>query len=451
MEEGEDNSLHISKETTSIKQILSSNYGRLLTRVQEAGFTNNIRAIMWYQGEANAANNQASFGFVKDYKPSLLQLINSWKEDYASVTNFYITQIRQGCVQPLDSTSVVQEAQRQTAVENSNYRIYGTGRLIHYMDGCHFPFANGYETLGKDWAAPLFEDLFGITAPANTTSPLVTNIQRINGNQVVLTMKTSDNLTVPANALPNFVFQGVSTQPVITNTSFAGNGLTLTLNAFPAGATGLTYAEANDNYVYNDKGLAMVHFFNQSISSLLPLRLVAFNAGFQNNTDVLLSWTTADESGIDSYKIQVSQDGSSFNTIGTITATNGSGNQSYSFVDKNAGTKNYYRLQIVEKAGSANYSSLKLVTKQVGKLSLLVSPNPTAINPMVSINSPVAQDAQIIINNANGQRVTIFKKQLIAGTNSFELNGSFLKTNGMYFVQLLTGDSFAQAKFIVAK
>jgi hypothetical protein len=83
----------------------------------------------------------------------------------------------------------------------------------------------------------------------------------------------------------------------------------------------------------------------------------------QQQGQVNINWSVADELPGTRYEVQRSSDGSSFQTIYNATCGNAAANRSYNATDANAGPGiYYYRLKIVE--------NTKTVFSQVVKLSL---------------------------------------------------------------------------------
>lgn len=81
----------------------------------------------------------------------------------------------------------------------------------------------------------------------------------------------------------------------------------------------------------------------------LPVKFTGFNVARQNN-QVLVEWSTAEESNASHYEIQRSQNGTDWTTIDSVAAAgNSSTAQNYSYTDRNpVGTTIYYRLRQVD-------------------------------------------------------------------------------------------------------
>ena len=90
---------------------------------------------------------------------------------------------------------------------------------------------------------------------------------------------------------------------------------------------------------------------------VLPVTLVSFT-GKNNGGGNMLSWTVANEKGIDYYGLERSTDGQNFSGVSSVVA---SGKSGYSFSDNlnlTGYSFYYYRLKIVDKDGNFKYSSV---------------------------------------------------------------------------------------------
>lgn len=108
---------------------------------------------------------------------------------------------------------------------------------------------------------------------------------------------------------------------------------------------------------------------------LLPVQITSFKAAEQNG-NVQLDWTVAEEQGINRYEVERSTTGENFQKIGEVTATR---KTAYNFPDQSpAPGKDYYRLRIVENDGSYRYSTIAVLTIGGSKASVAVYPNPVS-------------------------------------------------------------------------
>jgi autotransporter-associated beta strand protein len=102
-----------------------------------------------------------------------------------------------------------------------------------------------------------------------------------------------------------------------------------------------------------------------TISGSLPVHWVQFSARLSNG-HALLSWTVADETAVDHYEVQRSDDGNTFYSTGRVTARNVPALQSYHYTDSLA-IKDvaYYRIRSVDKDGKANLSKIATISDRL--------------------------------------------------------------------------------------
>lgn len=136
-------------------------YGRLYTRVIKADALQNIRAIVWYQGENDAYKSTP----YSNYLASLQSLYTAWKNDYNHLENIYVIQINQGCNQKVESTEAIQQAQFDFGQSHKEISLISTTDIAHYDDNCHFSYYHGYKLLGNKLYALMQQLQYG---PADT-------------------------------------------------------------------------------------------------------------------------------------------------------------------------------------------------------------------------------------------------------------------------------------------
>ena len=95
---------------------LTTNYGQLLSRLENGGLADNIRALLWFQGESDRTDNQA-------HVEQFTALFDQWQIQYPSIERYYVFQIRHTC-DPSDEVygqgSQISNFQRQFANKRNN-------------------------------------------------------------------------------------------------------------------------------------------------------------------------------------------------------------------------------------------------------------------------------------------------------------------------------------------
>ncbi|MCZ2223887.1 MAG: T9SS type A sorting domain-containing protein [Chitinophagales bacterium] len=144
--------------------------------------------------------------------------------------------------------------------------------------------------------------------------------------------------------------------------------------------------------------LGTVNYIPILTASSLPVTLKNFNATLKEN-EVLLSWQTSTEENTSLFNIQRSNNGTEFNTVGTLKAKGNSQQLiSYNYIDKInlENNKFYYRLEIVDRDGSKTYSNTKLIYVNK-KVAINFYPNPA--KDYVLVESKNARTIQVIDMN----------------------------------------------------
>lgn len=231
----------------------SGNYGTLLQRMEEAGLSSQVRAMLWFQGETD--------GWVTDpeiYKQKLGELYADWVADY-QITDCFLYQLRyQSCSHP---RPLILEAQRQIGREETHFTVMSTSNANH--DGCHFEYTDGYQDLGDRMYKLVANRLYSGNF-TNATPPDVIKIESSSSNEVIITFsEDSGDLSIEGYPWEDFVIEGTSARVIsgIAN----GNKLILTLSGSSDGMTGISYLchPGNAaNWIYNSTGVGLMSFYN---------------------------------------------------------------------------------------------------------------------------------------------------------------------------------------------
>jgi len=240
---------------------VSTIYGRLLWRVQQAKLTHGIRAILWHQGENDQGADGPTGGYgYETYRSYFVDLAASWKSDYPNLQHYYIFQIwPKACAMGINgSDNRLREVQRTLPELFSNLSVMST-LGIKPPGGCHFPAA-GYAEFARFlhpmMQSQLYDRKVASCSPPNLKRAFFTTAQR---NELVLEfdseIKWSDNL------VSQFHLDGEAKQ--VVSGAATAQRITLTLKG-PSKSTNVTYLDsANwnpDNLLYGQNGLAALTF-----------------------------------------------------------------------------------------------------------------------------------------------------------------------------------------------
>ncbi len=239
-------------------------YGRFYQRMAQAGLLQQVRALLFFQGETNALPSYNET--VQSYQNKYLQLWQYWQLDYQPQRS-YLFQIRPGCWQ--GNFHVIQEAQRRLPQLVPNLSVMSATGMNH--DGCHYFFSNGYERAGLDIHRLVAKDLYGAPETPNIYPPQVDTIwfSDCNMTQVSLRLRHSaDTYSWTPGWESDFRLEGAP-QVQVLNGQITGHTVVLNLSQAPGiGFTGLSYlshplgAEAP---VKNANGIGMLAFHNMPV------------------------------------------------------------------------------------------------------------------------------------------------------------------------------------------
>lgn len=169
----------------------------------------------------------------------------------------------------------------------------------------------------------------------------------------------------------------------------------------------------------------------------LPVRLVDFNAKWQEHNGVL-SWRTTEESNFSHFELQRSPDARTFGVIGTVDPSP-TGN--YTFTDLRlsevAGANAYYRLKMIDLDGTFAYSAIARLA--LPETSAFVYPNPTAETLHVKHVTGLSGEWQLA--DADGNAVMSGK----SNGGPFKLHVGGLDA-GIYFLRFSSGQTFKVLK-----
>jgi len=289
----------------------STNYGRLLTRLEEAGLKDKIRALFWYQGESDSQGflNSTQLS-TQQYKDLFTSLHQDWKSDYKGLNKFYILQIRHGCgIYSPDNTIKIQEAQRQLDKESAEILTISTSNTNQLLENtgvgyCHYNFVNGYKNIG-DWLSNIIlRDLFNHSLPLSIEAPEPTSatfskfLSSGAASQVAIQLKDQQsNFTIEGSLVNdfrldggNFTIQSVTINNGIIYIDFLRNSGTTTN---PSSVSYRGHEGAASPLIKNETGLGLINFEYLSISGETPTAPVICPDNFEPNNSITTTTFTS--------------------------------------------------------------------------------------------------------------------------------------------------------------
>lgn len=183
----------------------------------------------------------------------------------------------------------------------------------------------------------------------------------------------------------------------------------------------------------------------------LPVKLLSFTGNWTAN-NVTLQWKVDQESSIDNYEVQRSDDGINFVKIGSVNAVNSPVPYSYTFTDQSLSKSfYYYRIKIVEKSVAGEYSSVLLLkTNQPSNgIAVKIFPNPVTDWFTVSFENKISGPVTVKITDLTGKEIW---KQETETTDTYNLTFSFAgkkPVTGIYIAKLYAKNEEATVKLLV--
>jgi hypothetical protein len=253
-----------------------NNYTSTLKRLEAAEVKNNVRAILWWQGESDGWETPA-----ETFKQQFKQLHSDWMKDYNN-PQCYVFQIRyRACthINPL-----IMEVQRQLASELPNLENIST-TSVSISDGCHFSYKNGYDSLGNRLYRLVSAKNYG-TSAAYARSPDIERAWFASKTEINILIKNTNALKLLGNPWADFEINGGSAK--ITEGFIEGNLVKLRIIGDTIGVKGISYLGhigPENNWITNPLGLGIMTFSNFPITTKPPA-IIAVDTVVNNLFDV---------------------------------------------------------------------------------------------------------------------------------------------------------------------
>jgi len=169
----------------------------------------------------------------------------------------------------------------------------------------------------------------------------------------------------------------------------------------------------------------------------LSLTMIEFK-GVNDGQANKITWRVTDDSQLDHYELQRSNDGLRFNPVTEIKSL---GEINYSFND-DIGTSNestfYYQLKMVYLDGHIAYSDIIKIVRRASDVAVTISPNPFKNTLRITIQSHNPGKAVFTLTDIAGHQVLVQNGQLNAGGNIIEINDAKRIPNGSYILTIKT-------------
>ena len=388
---------------------LNTIYGRLLWRTQSANIAGAVRALFWYQGESD---QQKGVNYTAEFD----SLYNGWKADYAGLERIYLFQIRNTETTCGPADIVLREEQRRLADTYTDVSVMSTTAVDQQIDGCHFPYQEGYRKIGDHIYGLVARDFYArgtqnVEAP-NADYAYFSNDAR---TEVTLVMRNQNDTLAWGTGSPHLDFRlEGNNMPAITAGSASGHLVTLTLDGDGSGATGISYLGHSDDlrvgeWVTNLNGIGLLAFYNLPIGlpPAIALDAPVDGAIFAPDTTIQLRAAASDADG-NVTTVAFMRDGQ---LLGNG-VDGGGGSWRYSWEDAQSGS---YRLTAVATDDDGIESSSTAATIRVNARPT-VSLTLPAENTITQLNQPLLLRAAPFDSDGSIAKVAFYAGNSLVGS-----------------------------------
>lgn len=176
--------------------------------------------------------------------------------------------------------------------------------------------------------------------------------------------------------------------------------------------------------------------------TILPLTLLNFEGSRQGGYN-LLKWKTTAELNTDRFEVERSTNGTLFDKIGTVSASNTGGNHLYNFMDNLSGlaltARYYYRLKMLDRNGSFTYSNVVVLGSDPGLTKMKIFPNPVKRNENLLVDFGGTKVQNIQIFNSVGQMVYTEVVKGLTPSTTIKIRSDW--SAGQYMIRILDKDN----------
>ena len=237
-------------------------YGRLLWRLQQAKLTHGVRAVLWHQGENDQGESgvTGTYGWV-NYEEYFIRMSAAWKQDYPNIKHYYIHQIWPGaCGSRSVEGDRLREQQRQLPKQFSNMSVLST-LGIRPGGGCHF-LAEGYAAMAWQLFPLVNQYNYGVEPKTSITPPNIRSVLYTSAKKDEIKLIFDQNLKWDEEIIERFYLDDDSAK--VTTVGGSGKIITLKL-AGPSTAKNLSYIRGGkwkqeQAIIWGSNGLAAFTF-----------------------------------------------------------------------------------------------------------------------------------------------------------------------------------------------
>ncbi len=253
---------------------LTTGYGRMLYRLQKGGIVNNVKALIYRQGETEA------YGEGVDFIGNFTRFYNYIKLDLLNIAKLYVYQIDIINFAKPNIAPVVRNDQRKLEQYYNDIRVVPSIGTTGF-DGLHYS-SEGYTQNALEITRLIKSDFYNNTDNDNITSPNITKAyySKVDKTEITLEFQAGQELTwqneYRGQQLTNFFYLDGISGNIQAGSTF-GRRAILRLNN-PSNATKISYLPAfvpetasyfpySGPYITNRKNMRAFSFYEVNIEN----------------------------------------------------------------------------------------------------------------------------------------------------------------------------------------
>ena len=201
----------------------------------------------------------------------------------------------------------------------------------------------------------------------------------------------------------------------------------------------LTDANDGSSSTYDDDDANFTFDFgikSNTSGGPVPVTWLSFEAEKHNETQVLLTWSTASELNNDRFEVQRSTGGEDWIKIGEVQGAGTTSEVSnYNWVDEYPEGMNYYRIRQIDFDGVDDFTKVQIV-RFAGESSVVVYPNPTLTDITVLFDNTEKQEVLISVTDQFGrllQEINTRENNLAISLENFAEGVYYVSVKGQVF------------------
>jgi len=247
---------------------LSTMYGKMLWRLQNARLTHGIRGVLWHQGCADQGNDGPDGGYGSEfYEQYFANMSTAWKQDMPNIRHYYIFQIwPNGCGQGSGHGDMLREVQRSLPRLYSNMDCMPT-LGINPPGPCHYPLA-GWSVFAQRMQPLIERDFYGKKPTTSITAPNLKRAYYSSQAKDAIALEFDQPVIWKDSLVSEFYLDDIPGK--VASGSVSGNVITLKLKE-PSTATKIQYVKetnwSQDRLIIGKNGLEALTFADVKINA----------------------------------------------------------------------------------------------------------------------------------------------------------------------------------------